>query len=396
MTAAMQNIDIEALLSEGVEEVARRERSDFDRFAGPFAQTIVLFGAGNMGRTIQRKLKSIGLEIAAFVDNNQNLWGQQIGGVPVLSPADGATKFATSAAFVVSIWGVGSRDRMASRVSQLRELGCRTVIPFPALFWKHSQLFLPYCMIDLPSKVQEQASQIREAAALWTDDFSRREFAAQINWRLNADFNQMADPVPETVYFPEDLFALNDRELFVDCGAYDGDSIGAFLRATDSKFEQIVAFEPDPSNFSKLHRYVGGLPDKVSSRIELRQQATAAYAGLVHFAALGTDGSAIGEGDLEVECVTLDQSLGSGCSPTHIKMDIEGAELDALEGARGTIARNKPVLAICAYHRQSDIWEIPLLIHSIEPGYKLFLRPHLFEGWDSVCYAIPPQGNSAN
>lgn len=342
-----------------------------------------------MGRAIQRKLKSIGQDIVAFADNNQSLWGQQIGGVPVLSPADAAVRFGTSAVFVVSIWGVGSRDRMASRVGQLHDLGCRLVIPFPALFWKYQQLFLPYCMIDLPSRAQEQASEILLAARLWADDFSRREFAAQIGWRLRGDFDGMPNPVGQTMYFPEDIWAPGSREYFIDCGAYDGDSIAGFLHAVGGKFDGIVAFEPDPSNFEKLKQYLVGLPEEVGSRVRLHQQAVAGSTGRVRFAALGTDGSAIGDGDLEVECVSLDQAFGSGCSPTHIKMDIEGAELAALEGARQTITRHRPSLAICAYHRQSDIWAIPLLIHSIDPGYALFLRSHLIEGWDSVCYAIP-------
>ena len=95
-------------------------------------------------------------------------------------------------------------------------------------------------------------------------------------------------------------------------------------------------------------------------------------------------------GDTEVECVTLDAALAE-VTPTHIKMDIEGAELDALEGAREVIARHAPVLAVCSYHRQADLWRIPALIHSINSSYRFFLRPHRIEGWDLVCYAVPPQ-----
>ena len=55
------------------------------------------------------------------------------------------------------------------------------------------------------------------------------------------------------------------------------------------------------------------------------------------------------------------------------------------------IARHSPILTICVYHRQADLWRIPALIHAINPGYRLFLRPHLIEGWDVVCYALSPQ-----
>jgi hypothetical protein len=70
-------------------------------------------------------------------------------------------------------------------------------------------------------------------------------------------------------------------------------------------------------------------------------------------------------------------------------MDIEGSEPDALIGARTIIQQNQPVLAICAYHRQNHLWQIPLLIHAMSEKYRFFLHPHLLEVWDLVCYAIP-------
>jgi hypothetical protein len=75
--------------------------------------------------------------------------------------------------------------------------------------------------------------------------------------------------------------------------------------------------------------------------------------------------------------------------PTFIKMDIEGAEVDALIGARRLIENALPVLAICVYHQPDHLWRIPLLIRSFSDQYRFFLRPHNEEGWDLVCYAVP-------
>ena len=97
--------------------------------------------------------------------------------------------------------------------------------------------------------------------------------------------------------------------------------------------------------------------------------------------------SHIGGGDLEVECVALDSMLHD-FPVSFIKMDIEGSELATLAGARDLIGRNAPILAICVYHKQDDLWNIPLFIHSLNPGYCFHLRPHLLEGWDLVCYAV--------
>jgi FkbM family methyltransferase len=382
--------ELDELLAEGSDHAIERERTEFDRLTAGAPDGLVLFGAGNMGRIVARRLRTVDILPIAFADNNARLWGQSIEGIPVVSPAEAAARYGSSAAFLIAVWAVGSRDRMAARQRQLRELGCRTVIAFPALFWKFPGLFLPHHVVDQPRKVLQEAATVRTAYELWADDASRREYAAQVKWRLRGDFDSMADPVTQNIYFPDDLFSLTNHEVFVDCGAYDGDTVRSFLELTGSNFDRIAAFEPDPANYHKLRQSVAALPPDIAGRIQMHRKATGARDCRVSFSALGTDGSAIGEGDSEVECVALDGALAD-TAPSHIKMDIEGAELEAIEGARGVIARHSPVLAICSYHRQPDLWRIPALIHSINPGYRLFLRPHLIEGWDLVCYAVPPE-----
>jgi FkbM family methyltransferase len=89
-----------------------------------------------------------------------------------------------------------------------------------------------------------------------------------------------------------------------------------------------------------------------------------------------------------IQCVAIDDVL-QGFNPTFIKMDIEGAELEALKGAKNTITEYHPQLAICVYHSLSDIWEIPLLIKSFYPGYRLYLRSYNYMGLETVLYAFP-------
>ena len=57
-----------------------------------------------------------------------------------------------------------------------------------------------------------------------------------------------------------------------------------------------------------------------------------------------------------------------------LKMDIEGAECQALEGARQTIAQCHPRLAICVYHNVGDFYRIPRLVLSIRSDYDIYLR----------------------
>jgi len=375
---------LEELFAEGEAAATARERSAFDLAAGP-SKRIVLFGAGHFGRRTLSGLRKAGIEPIAFTDNDSRLWNTAVQGLQVLSPEEAAHRYGDQATFVITIWRGEGPDRMAQREAQLRNLGCRYVMTFLPLFWKHAEVFLPHYPADLPHKVHQQADEVRRASHLWTDDASRSEYLAQLRWRLFGDFALPA-PVQHTTYFPLELCPLTDQEVFVDCGAYNGDSIRSFLEQPKKSFRHIYSFEPDPVNFRKLGEEVSLRPERES--ITLQCAAVGAQAGTVTFSGDGNEASSVGKGEMVVNCVTLDKTL-SGAEPTYIKMDIEGAELDALNGARGIIQRHSPVLAICTYHLQNHLWKIPLLIQSINPNYSFFLRPHLLEGWDLVTYAIP-------
>jgi len=379
---------LEALLAESVEAAQQREAAAFDELAAPCEQRLVLFGAGGLGKRTLAGLRKIGLQPVAFADNNQALWGQLVDGVPILSPKDAAARFGRSAAFLVTIWNGRLKDRTRDRVRQLTDLGCRRVVPVGFLFWKYPDAFLPFYPLDLPHKVLLRAAEVRSAFRLWQDDLSRREYVAQVAFRLLLDFDGMSAPAVSQHYFPTDVYRLTQNEVFIDCGAFDGDTIKAFVNRMGDRFARIIAYEPDPANWRKLQRTINSMPVAAGRKIACVHQAVGAASGTVQFNPMGTELSAAGSGHLEVPCVALDESLGAE-TPTIIKFDIEGAELGALAGARHVIQRSLPVLAVSAYHRQADLWDVPLAIAAISGDYRFFLRPHEFEGWDLVCYAAP-------
>lgn len=388
MTESRLEGELEALLSEDVASVMDRERSEFDRLSSPFGNRIVLFGAGGLGRKTLAGLRELSVEPLAFTDNNPALWESEINGVRVLPPQEAAQKFGQDATFVITIWKGEAIDRMAERRQQMAELGCSRVVPFGYLFWAYPDIFLPHYALDLPHKVYEHANEIRGLFHLWADDASRREYLAQMKWRMLLDFDSLPLPVTHETYFPNDLVNASPNDVFVDCGAFDGDTLRDFLRLRDKRFEQYIAFEPDAKNFLRLQQYVSTLPHRVARKVTMHQLAVGARAEKVSFLSSGTESSAVGPGAIEVDSVAMDDIL-DGYIPTVVKMDVEGSELEALAGAKRLIERTLPVLAICVYHKQEHLWQIPPLIHSISHEYRLYLRPHLQEVWDLVCYAIP-------
>lgn len=379
---------VQELLAEGVTAARAREVCAFERLAGAAGGSIVLFGAGGLGRRCLAGLRRHGIEPLAFADNNARLWGSAIDGVPVLSPAEAAEKYGRTAAFIVTIWGARGPDRMNDRIHAVTALGCDTVIPFGQLAWRYPDGILPHYGVDLPHKTIEQSVEVLQAFDLLADEESRREYVAQLRWRLFFEFDDMAPGQVETIYFPPDLIRLRADEVFVDCGAFDGDTLREFLAVSSGTFGKYFAYEPDPGNFAKLAEVVADLPTAVRERIEMTRAATAMKDGTARFSSGAGPSSHIGAGDLEVDAVVLDRHLG-GQRPTFIKMDIEGAEPEALAGAARLICEHSPILAISCYHRQDHLWSLPLLINSINGNYAYYLRPHDLEGWDLVCYAIP-------
>jgi FkbM family methyltransferase len=381
---------LEDLSNETQRDACHRERTAFNQAAQPFGERIVLFGAGGFGRRTLAGMRRVGLEPLAFADNNSRLWGTSIEGIRVYSSPDAARLFGHTATFLVTIWNGRAKDTMLQRIQQLTILGCKCVCPAGLLFWKYPEVFLPYYPLDLPHKALPFGAEIKAALQLFRDEASRREYVAQVAFRLLLDYNGLGWPEDVDHYFPPDLFNLGEKEQLVDCGAFDGDTIAAFVRRQGESFDSIIAFEPDSLNWEKLQQRIQGFPESIRRKIFSFPQALGSRHETVYFDPTGTDLSAMGQGSVAVECVTLDEALWN-LGPTLIKFDIEGSELHALEGARELIPRCRPVLAVSAYHEQGHLWQVPLKLAATCKDYRFFLRPHGTEGWDLVCYAIPSE-----
>jgi len=384
--------EIDGLLEETVDHCKARERAAFDVVSGGDQSPIVLLGAGQLGRRTVAALERVDRPPIAVADNNPALWGTTIGTVPICSPAEAAQRYGESATFVVSIWRAGGTHRYEHSRRQLHELGCRRVTSIAPLAWKYAEVMLPHYTLDLPHRVLEQADSIRSAFALFTDDRSRAEFIAQLRFRLLADFDGLAHPDSDPQYLAPDLFVESDQERVVDAGAFNGDSLRAFL-STGRPFASYVALEPDPANFAALSDYLTSLPTAIGQRVVPLPVAAFSRRVRMRIEGTGSAAAALVEAtgaprDDDVECVTLDELLADR-GVSFLKLDIEGAEPEALKGGASLIARDRPVIAVCVYHLQDHLWRLPSLIRSLVDDYRYHLRPYNEEGWDLVCYAVP-------
>jgi FkbM family methyltransferase len=380
--------ELTEMFSEGLSAATERESSEFDRAVDDARGRIVLFGAGTLGRQALASVRRDGLEPLAFSDNSPNAWGKTIDDLTVLSPNEAADRFGNSSAFLVTIWN--DRQRFAETATRLESLGCSRVLASPALRWKYRSDIppFPFFFLDLPHLLYSAVPRISAAANVWADDQSRREYLAQIRLRLFGELKTLPPPEPNQ-YAPFDLFAPTDQEVFVDCGAFDGDTIREFAAAWDGRFNRIYALEPDPGSCRRLLTSVQLLPPSFANRIDVLPIAVGGESGQVRFRADGSMGAAFADdGDIMIECRTLDDVFEDE-PVSYIKMDIEGQELAALRGGMGVIARCRPVIAVCVYHTQNHLWAIPLFLHERLKNYSFFLRPHKPDGWDLIVYAVP-------
>ncbi len=377
------------LFQESVDQVLARERHALQDLLDQRDGRVVLFGAGTLGKRAFSLLTGIGAPPLALSDNNPQSWGSEVEGVPVLPPEEAAHRYGNSALFLVTIWN--DRHWFRETYRQLTALGCTLVSSYAPLFWRFPDNFLQLVLLNAPPHlVYMQAEEVLRAEHIWADAQSADIYRANIRWRALGDPLDLPGRPSENTYFPRDLFQIKPGESFLDCGAFDGDTITQSLAAGGDSIRHIYAVEADSNSFSRLQQFAARLPADLHQRVDLYSCAVGAERGLIHFENSGTVDSKISDHGSVVEVYPIDE-LFENKPVSFIKMDIEGAEFDALRGAAKVIRRDQPILAICVYHTQYDIWRIPLLVHEMLPGHRLYLRAYEGDGFQTVMYAVPPQ-----
>jgi len=342
----------------------------------------VLFGAGRFTRALLPAMRKRGLEPAWLVDNNPALWGTRLEGVEIRP----AATLAEAGDRLVLI--------MTTYLQQMAQACLSAGVRRWSWFTDIREVFGDVS-IALSAETALGDPEIDRLSALLAGSAeSLATLKGALACRVTGDTKDVPACSPGR-YFAEDLIPSRLFAHFVDCGAFDGDTLREWLDGPARQFPperlRYHAFEPDPDNFSLLERCVAGLPDALRSRVALHASAVGDAAGSVGLIQ-GGDGSGVYQG-VETGPVTpiarLDEVL-AGDEVGVIKMDVEGFEPFALEGARGLLERQRPALLISVYHRPEHLWKIPLWIHDLGLGYRVHLRHHSTTSSETVCYGVPP------
>lgn len=376
------------ILAEPVSQVVERERTELDRLLAKQDGRCVIFGAGSTGRRSLASLRSIGVKPLAISDNNPDLWGKSLANTPVLPPEEAAKRFGTSAHFFITIRNEHHWYR--ETYDQLSALGCTHISSADSIAWRFSEKTPAFLLYDLPHKLYEQAERVQLVFELWADDDSLDEYLAQIRRRALGEPYWLSRPTAEDSYFLKGIFDLEPNDIFLDCGAFDGDTIRHLIER-NRKFGKVEAVEADSRSFARLAKFVATLEPELQNRIRLHQCAVGSHLGTARFENTGKIDSKLSDsGAIMVDVVPIDVMFASK-PVSMIKMDIEGGEFDALMGASKVIRRDRPILAICVYHLQEDIWRLPLFMRALCPDYRMYLRSYRGGGIQTVAYAVPPE-----
>ena len=351
----------------------------------------IVYGAGKTGRKVFRILIEHGIDVICFFDQTAQP-GDYWHGVPVLQP-DATLPTAQKQQSAVVLALHNREVEVPLVIERLRNMGyTRFVTLFELYDYFAQELGASYYWLMARSHYRQFIQAITSTMSLWADQASRDLYAAIVRFRLLGDY--AVSPRPDNLhqYFPPELPAWASPMRLVDCGAFDGDSIMRLLQAA-YPMEAVAAFEPDEQNFHSLSQNIRS--NKALANVTCWPCGVYSHTTQLRFEAGQGEGSRLSsEGAVIVQCVSLDEALPH-FKPTLIKMDIEGAEFEALLGATQTIRSYRPGLAISLYHRPEHLWQIPLYLHRLCNGggdsrrYRFFLRIHGHNDFELVVYAIP-------
>lgn len=339
---------------------------------------ICIYPMGIAARGIAPILWNYGICVDFFSDRNPELWGKTslVGGKNITcipKPQLLEMDFSNLVVIVESLYYPEIKQELqADGIQNILRIYPQKIQWIP--FLKDQKDGLKSCINAVLNICADEKSKhvFQHLADSWSDQCCSDDYFECIY-----DKNQ---------YFDSDIIKLREDEVFVDVGAYTGDTVQQFLQFCGGTYEKIHAFELDPSIFTSLTKNVSQMQREniicYPFGLSDENKEVRFCAGDSNSSILNDDHSGVMGTVRRLDDVLKDQKV------TFIKMDIEGSETAALRGADQIIKTQKPKLAICIYHSLEDMLSIPLYLKQLVPDYQIYIRHHTNTMYETVCYAV--------
>lgn len=214
------------------------------------------------------------------------------------------------------------------------------------------------------------------------DEKSKKDYIDILNFKVSGKVDYLLNSFCDKESIYSNILRLNDSESIVDLGAYDGDTIREFTAYTKGKYNKIIALEPDAKSYKKLIKNTAEMKN-----LETYNMGAWNEKDTLIFAKEQSRNSHISASGVPVKVTDIDSLID--CPVTMIKMDIEGSEMKALDGAKRIIKTYLPKLYVCAYHRNEDLFALGKKILSLNDKYTLYFRHSVYiPAWESNFYAV--------
>lgn len=346
-----------------------KEKTNVWDFLANDRKPVVVYGMGNGSQRIIETLRQYGGEVSDVFASDEFVRGHSFLGYKVLKYSDICEKYDD---FNVVIGFATHLDDVLERIKTI-SLEHPTFAPDVPV--AGGGLFtLEY--------VRENEDKFDFVYNHLADEESKKVYLDIINFKISGKVEYLFNSFTKKSRIYSDILKLNENETIVDLGAYDGDTIREFTDFTKGKYRRIYALEPDEKNFKKLCRNTENMEN-----VTLYNMGAWNRQDTLIFDKKAGRNSKLSSKGVPVEVSDIDSLIDDDI--TMIKMDIEGSEAKAIYGCRKTIEKHRPKLYICAYHRNEDLFALPLKVFEIYDGYNLYFRhsPYI-PAWECNFYFV--------
>ncbi len=343
---------------------------------------VLLFGGGGNLEVYLKQIKHFGGNPVAIVDNNKELWGTFKFGLKIINIDELKNTYKN---FLICITTrVELRAEIKSFLVNKNDINADNLVDL---------LFFKYTFNDnFRKNIISRKNELIHIENSLADIESKKVLKNVILGHLKSNIDYFLSIYDENEYFNK-VTKSDNESCFVDAGAYIGDTLQKFSNFVNRNFKSVICIEPNVENCHKINQVVE--KDFSDKEIKILNSGLFEYSGKVSFMDSHRDDSGRinteCNSEFVIDCISLDNIDTENV--TFIKMDIEGAELEGLKGARKTIIRDVPKLAICLYHKPDDIFEIIKYIMDLGLPYNYYIKHHggtILHGQnETVFYAIP-------
>jgi FkbM family methyltransferase len=336
-------------------------------------KAVILYGAGNVGISVAKNLLAADVNVKCFCDKVKTGVHKETG-LTIISPKNIKDN---SHDDIIIVTSHTYFDEIKNDLSLLGICTSR-IIPYNDIKIHE--------MTTTLGEIKPHYDGFKRGFELFSDDKSKQIFIERIKCYLTSA--PITASPSEHQYFDPEILLLSEQEIFVDGGMFIGDTADSFFKNTNNKFNHYHGFEPDEENYNKAVEFL-----KNKSNVSIIPKGLYSNESPISFMNEGrpSKGSAsrISEaGNTTINVTSLDVYFTDKEKPTFIKMDIEGAELEAIKGSENIIKNHKPKLAISAYHKLEDLYTLPELINSYRNDYTFYLRHYTDSIYETILYAV--------